>query len=83
MKKKIEVWLYNLVKPFYNKKECNIYVKTYIEDEVAFKYLKNEFINYKKNFESNLTKSIKKTQLLENKKVQNQDNYRYNLRVKY
>ena len=54
-----------------------------MEDEIAFKYLKNEFINYKKNFESKLTKSIKKTQLLENKIVKKQDNYRYNLRVKY
>lgn len=83
MKKKIEVWLYNLVKPFYNKNECNIYVKTYMEDEVAFKYLKNEYINYKKHFESKLTKSIKKTKSLESKIVKNQDKYTYNLRVKY
>lgn len=83
MKKKLEVWLYNLVKPFYNKKESNIYVKSYMEDDIACKYLKHEFINYKKNFESKLTKSIKKTQLLENKIVKKQDNYRYNLRVKY
>ena len=54
-----------------------------MEDEIAFKYLKNEFINYKKNFENKLTKNIKKTQLLENKIVKKQDNYRYNLRVKY
>ena len=80
LKKNFELWLYNIVKNFYNLKESEIFCKTYIEDEEGYKYLKNEYKNNKIKFENNLIESIKKTKKLEDKKYKKNDKL-YNLRV--
>ena len=69
MKQEIEKWLYNIIINYYNEKECKIYIKTYIEDEIGYNYLKNEYIKNRNNMEQNLIKSIEKTQKLEKKKI--------------
>ena len=81
MKKEIEKWLYNIIKNHYNEKECKIYIKTYIEDEIGYNYLKNQYIKNRNNMEKNLIKSIEKTKNLEKKKYKNEETNKYNLRT--
>ena len=80
LKKNIEFWLYNIVINFYNVKESEIFCKTYIEDDEAYKYLKNQYKNNKKLFENNLIESIKNTKKLEDRKYKKNDKF-YNLRI--
>ena len=81
MKKKIEEWLYSIIKHHYNEKESEIYIKTYIEDEIGFTYLKNQYEKNKKQFKTELNNNIKKTKKIEEKKQINIDTNRYNLRT--
>ena len=80
LKKNIQLWLFNIVKNFYNLKESEIFCKTYIEDSDGYKYLKKQYKFNKILFENNLIKSIKNTQNVVNKKYKKYDKL-YNLRV--
>lgn len=79
MKNKIEEWLYSIIKHHYNKKESEIYIKTYIEDEIGFTYLKNQYKKNKIQFETELNNNIKNTKKIEKKQINIVEN-RYNLR---
>ena len=62
MKKKIEEWLFNfyIINNNYNKKEGLSFVKNYLDDKIAYNYIKIIYKNniLKKEFEENSKKSF-------------------------
>tara|TARA_B100000401_G_scaffold438302_1_gene386301 strand:- start:265 stop:510 length:246 start_codon:yes stop_codon:yes gene_type:complete len=59
MKIHIQDWLYSILKD-YPKKEVKSIYQNFIDDKIAYKFLKQQYKTNKKNFEINLLKDLKK-----------------------
>ena len=71
MKETIYNWLFTILKDFPEKEVKSIY-QNYIDDKIAFNYIKQNYKNNKNKFETNLLENMKKNKkLLEKQQIDN------------
>ena len=71
MKETIYNWLFTILKDFPEKEVKSIY-QNYVDDKIAFNYIKENYKNNKNKFETNLLENMKKNKkLLEKQQIDN------------